>query len=74
MRGKGNFEIGRILHCKSEILKSQIGQRTSLEIAIQETSFVQFEISDFGFEMQDSSDFKLSLLKPLGTDSCAPTN
>ena len=43
------FEIGRILHLKSEISKSQIGP-------------VQFAISDFGFEMQDSSDFKILVL------------
>jgi hypothetical protein len=43
------FEIGRILHLKSEI------RNLRLDGAPQP---VQFAISDFGFEMQDSSDFK----------------
>ena len=48
----GDFEIGRILHLKSEILNW-----TSLRRGVQT---VQSEISDFGFEMQDSSNFKIS--------------
>src|SRR5439155_8664796 len=44
-----NFEIGRILHLKSEIVDWTFARQT-----------VQFAISDFGFEMQDSSNFKIS--------------
>jgi hypothetical protein len=47
MLAYGKFEIGRILHLKSEIPKSQVGP-------------VRFEFSDFGFEMQDSSNFKFA--------------
>jgi hypothetical protein len=48
-----NFEIGRILHLKSEI--------RDLELDCQALTLqtVQSEISDFGFEMQDSSNFKI---------------
>jgi hypothetical protein len=41
----GPFEIGRILHLKSEIRNLKLD--------------VQFAISGLGFEMQDSSDFKI---------------
>src|SRR5436309_1272155 len=44
------FEIGRILYLRSEI--SKFRDWTSHWT-------VQFEISDFGFEMQDLSDFKI---------------
>ncbi len=54
----GNFEIGRILHLKSEIPKSQIG-RASLNGQQSNLNF-----RDFGFEMQDSSNFKIS--QPFG--------
>jgi hypothetical protein len=47
--GTEKFEIGRILHLKSEIGHFEIGQ-SNCE--------VRFAISDFGFEMQDSSDSK----------------
>jgi hypothetical protein len=47
------FEIGRILHLKSEIRNRKLDW---LNCA------VQFDISDLGFEMQDSSDFKMSSL------------
>lgn len=43
-----NSEIGRILHFESEMSKFLIGLA------------VQFEISDLGFEMQDSSNFKFA--------------
>ena len=54
----GRLEIGRILHLKSEIPKSQIG-RASLNGR-------QFNLNsrDFGFEMQDSSNFRISLSCP----------
>jgi hypothetical protein len=45
------FEIGRILHFKSEIRNFRLDS-------------VQFRISDFGFEMQDSSNFKFLLFLP----------
>jgi hypothetical protein len=54
----GRFEIGRILHLKSEIPKSQIG-RASLN---GRQSNLRFR--DFGFEMQDSSNFRTSLSCP----------
>src|SRR6266446_2611307 len=41
------FEIGQILHLKSEIRNLQLDS-------------VQSDISDFGFEMQDLSNFKIS--------------
>ena len=50
---RGHFEIGRILHFKSEIRNIQ------LDTSGPERP-VQLDISDFGFEMQDSSDFKMS--------------
>src|SRR5262245_50204349 len=49
---KGNFEIGRVLHWKSEIPKSQIGLQFR-------ATLVQSEISDLGFPMQDSSNFEI---------------
>jgi hypothetical protein len=45
-RDSENFEIGRFLHLKSEIRNFR-------------SDSVQFEISDFGFEMQDSSNFEI---------------
>ncbi|PYS39816.1 MAG: hypothetical protein DMG14_12690 [Acidobacteria bacterium] len=48
---RDNFEIGRILHLKSEI------RNRKLDCLMR----VQSEISDFGFEMQDSSNFKSPL-------------
>jgi len=49
------FEIGRVLHLKSEIRNLQLNWRSC------KTQAVQSEISDFGFEMQDSSNFKISV-------------
>ena len=49
LRQIGNSEIGRILHCKSEIRNFELDA-------------VRFQISDFGFAMQDSSNFKISNL------------
>jgi hypothetical protein len=46
----GNFEIGRFLHLKSEI------RNFRLDLA---PNRVQFAISDFGFEMQESSNFEM---------------
>jgi hypothetical protein len=55
MRADPNLEIGRILHLKSEIRNFRLdghpaGNRRP----------VQSHISDFGFEMQDSSNFQFS--------------
>ena len=47
----GEFEIGRFLHLKSEI------RNIGLDLYLGQ---VQFAISDFGFEMQESSNFKFS--------------
>src|SRR6266498_3673290 len=47
-----NFEIGRILHFKSEIRNLELNYKLS-------TIYVQFKISDFGSEMQDSSNFEI---------------
>ena len=53
----GYFEIGRILHLKSEIGNNlEISNRTGL-LAFE----VRFKISSFQFEMQDSSDFEISV-------------
>src|SRR5688572_12971024 len=51
-----DLEIGRILHRKSETrdLKSDSSPVTT----------VQFEISSFGFEMQDSSNFEIAQGQP----------
>src|SRR5262245_46714289 len=55
-----NFEIGRILHLRSEI------RNMKLDYAQQELQ-VQLKISDFGSEMQDSSNFKFSFLSDCST-------
>jgi hypothetical protein len=47
-----NFEIGRFLHLKSEIRKLELDCRRL-------STCVQFEISDFGFEMQESFNFEI---------------
>src|SRR5262245_33532217 len=52
---KGDFEIGRILRLKSEIRNVRLD-------ALRAHSPVQFKVSDLGFEMQDSSNFKISPL------------
>ena len=44
-----NFEIGRFLHLKPEIRNSRLDCRR-----------VQFKVSDFGFEMQESSSRPIS--------------
>ena len=68
------FEIGRILHLKSEIRDFE------LDSGLRTVS-VQFKFSDFGFEMQDSSNFKCRHAAELsqvcyspfqGGESCAP--
>ena len=61
-QGEGNFEIGRILHLKSESPKSQIG-RASLKGEQSNSNF-----RAFGFEMQDLSNFKIPLSLPLSLD------
>ena len=68
------FEIGRILHLKSEIRNLKLDcigaerraadlvfggtltMQVGMHCPVRELLPVQFEISDFGFEMQDSSD------------------
>jgi hypothetical protein len=47
------FEIGQILHLKPEIRNSKLDWLNCE---------VQFDISDFGFEVQDLSNFKMSSL------------
>jgi hypothetical protein len=47
----GKLKIGQILHLKSEIRNMRLDY----------LALVQLEISDFGFEMQDSSNFKILL-------------
>jgi hypothetical protein len=49
----GRWEIGRVLHFKSEIRNLELDSKLP-------SRYVRFEISDFGFEMQDSSNFKIS--------------
>jgi hypothetical protein len=49
-----NFEIGRILHLKSDIRNLKLDEK-------RRPDFVQFAISDFGFEVQDSSNFEIFL-------------
>ncbi len=51
----GNFEIGRFLHLKSEIRNFELDPSAT-------ASAVQFKFSDFGFEMQESSNFKVRIL------------
>src|SRR5213594_2944273 len=48
----GDFEIGRIPHLKSEFAKSQIGRASPKSNS---------KFRNFGSEMQDSSNFKMSL-------------
>ena len=48
------FEIGRILHLKSEIPKSQIGPTEATSLGSSNLRF-----RDFGFELQDSFDFEI---------------
>jgi hypothetical protein len=50
--GEEKFEIGRILHLRSEI------RNLRLDSPVHQLWPVQFAISDFGSEMQDSSNFK----------------
>src|SRR5262249_14190894 len=50
------FEIGRILHLKSEI------GNLKADSATPEAQAVQPDVSDFGFEMQDSSNFEICLI------------
>ncbi len=56
LRGSGvrKSEIGRILHLKSEI------RNLRMDIADLRDLRVHSEISDFGFEMQDSLQFQIS--------------
>jgi hypothetical protein len=60
---RGNFEIGRFLHLKSEISKSQIGLRITGNLAGPDKSNLKFR--NFGFEMQESSDFEISPVHPI---------
>jgi hypothetical protein len=46
-----NFEIGRILHLKFEIRNRRLDRPSTLT--------VQFQTSDFEFQMQDSSNFQI---------------
>jgi hypothetical protein len=57
-----NFKIEQILHFQSEILRIPIGPVT------KRGSFADsnFNISVFGLEMEDSSDFKVLLRRPTG--------
>jgi hypothetical protein len=55
---KGKFEIGRILHLKFEIRNRRLDCRST-------GPSVQFPISDFEFEMQDSSNFSNLFLQAL---------
>jgi hypothetical protein len=56
--GNLNFEIGRILHLKSEIRDIRLDRLKSVHL-VGSPAPVQLEISDFGFEMQDSSNFEI---------------
>src|SRR5215510_11109448 len=62
------FEIGRILHllrlrAVALALRVKIENRNrKLDCAGRAVLPVQLEMSDFGFEIQDSSNFKLSIL------------
>jgi hypothetical protein len=51
------LEIGRILHLKLEIKKSQIGQSDGTSLFGQIP--IGFEFSDFGFDIQESFDFEI---------------
>jgi hypothetical protein len=57
MSGK-NFEIGRILQLKSEIRNRKLNWLKPQRIGSCEAN-QRFRISDFGFELQDSSNFKI---------------
>jgi hypothetical protein len=68
-----NFEIGQILQLKAEIrnLKLDWNGPRMRRLAAQA---VQFEISDFGFELQDLSNFKISPADPLAPLPFAPSS
>jgi hypothetical protein len=57
-QGEGSFEIGQILHLKFETRNLRMDVQTPKASA---DWAVQFEISSFEFEMQDSSNFKIPL-------------
>ena len=60
----GNFEIGRVLHFQSEIRNLELDCKLL-------SAYVQFEISDFGLEMQDLSNFEFSVFRASGiTPAC----
>jgi len=50
-----SFEIGRFLHLKIQKPKVRIGPGST-------AGAVQFKFSDFGFEVQESSNFKVRIL------------
>src|SRR5437899_8180355 len=52
-QGYGNFEIGRILHLRSEIRNLQSNWRST-----RNTRTVQYEISEYGSEKKESTDFE----------------
>ena len=56
-----HFEIGRILHLRSEIRNRKLNSLSVGSGAYWRSRPVQSEISDFGSEMQDSSNFKFPL-------------
>jgi hypothetical protein len=59
-----NLEIGRILHFRSEI------RNRELDLVFMPVE-IRFQISAFGSEMQDSSDFKIpSCLCHSATNHC----
>ena len=63
-----NFKIGRILDLSSEIRGFELDYQPSDGITVRRDALhanltaVQSEISDFGSEMQDSSNFKIPAL------------
>jgi hypothetical protein len=57
--GAENCEIGRTLHLKAEIPKSQLG----LSQLLWSSAESNLRFRDFGFEMQDSSDFRFPIVR-----------
>src|SRR5882724_5793925 len=57
------MRLRHISDCRKEILKLDESCISNPKSEISDWTAVQLEISDFGFEMQDSSNFKISFLQ-----------
>src|SRR5712671_4528715 len=58
---EGNFEIGRVLHLRSKIRNRKLDRQQPPRRCV-----VHSEVSDFGFEAQDLSNFEIPFGQMLG--------